>query len=36
LEGGLLEKMSWFLGLPVMLLMWITIPDPNNPARQSW
>lgn len=35
-QGGLLEKLSWFLGLPVMLLMWVTIPDPNNPARQTW
>jgi len=34
-QGDSLAKLIWIISLPFMLPMWITIPDPKNPARQS-
>ena len=28
--------MVWLLSLPLMFPMWITIPDPQDPARKKW
>ena len=34
--GSLLNKIMWFLSMPLMLPMWITMPSPSNPARKKF
>ena len=31
--GGILANLAWFITIPLMLPMWVTMPDPNNPDR---
>jgi hypothetical protein len=26
-------RLVWFITMPLMIPMWITTPDPNNPTR---
>merc|ERR1712045_997673 len=33
---GWASKILWFVSLPLMFPMWITIPDPQDPARKKW
>merc|ERR1712083_1203052 len=33
---GWTSKIFWLLSLPLMFPMWITIPDPQAPARKKW
>jgi len=33
---GWVSKTFWLLSLPLMFPMWITIPDPQDPARKKW
>jgi len=33
---GILSKIAWLISLPLMFPMWITIPDPQDPARKKW
>jgi len=33
---GLLSKIMWFLSLPLMVPMWITIPDPQDENRKKF
>jgi len=35
-QGGIVSKTLWFVALPLMFLMWITIPDPQDPKRQKF
>jgi len=35
-EGGIVSKVMWGLSLPLMVPMWITIPDPQDPKRQKF
>lgn len=35
-EGGIVSKIMWYLSLPLMVPMWITIPDPQDPKRQKF
>jgi len=35
-EGGFLSKAMWIVSLPLMVPMWITIPDPQDKKREKW
>jgi len=35
-QGSILSKIVWFITMPLMVPMWITIPDPNNPRRKKF
>ena len=28
-------RIAWFITMPLMVPMWITTPDPNNPTRNG-
>jgi len=34
--GTVYSKIIWFVTMPLMLPMWITTPDPNNPSRKKF
>jgi len=33
---GVVSTVAWALSLPLMFPMWMTIPDPQDPARKKW
>jgi len=35
-EGGIVSKIMWYISFPLMALMWITIPDPQDPKRKKF
>eukprot|EP00090_Calanus_glacialis_P031620 TRINITY_DN52599_c0_g1_i1.p1 TRINITY_DN52599_c0_g1~~TRINITY_DN52599_c0_g1_i1.p1 ORF type:complete len:635 (-),score=184.90 TRINITY_DN52599_c0_g1_i1:331-2235(-) len=35
-EGGILSKIMWVVSLPLMVPMWITIPDPQDEKRKKY
>jgi len=35
-EGGYFSKAMWIVSLPLMVPMWITIPDPQDEKRKKW
>eukprot|EP00092_Neocalanus_flemingeri_P038599 GFUD01042028.1.p1 GENE.GFUD01042028.1~~GFUD01042028.1.p1 ORF type:complete len:630 (-),score=140.10 GFUD01042028.1:372-2261(-) len=35
-EGGIGSKIMWFISLPLMVPMWITIPDPQDERRKKF
>jgi len=35
-KGTTMSKITWCLSLPLMIPMWLTIPDPNNPKRKKF
>jgi len=35
-QGSLLSKIVWVFTMPLMIPMWITTPDPNNPSRKKF
>jgi len=35
-EGGIGSKIMWYISFPLMSLMWITIPDPQDPKRKKF
>lgn len=35
-QGGVLSRIVWFITMPLMIPMWITTPDPNNPTRKKY
>jgi len=35
-EGGIMSQIMWYISFPLMSLMWITIPDPQDPKRQKF
>lgn len=35
-EGGTLSKIMWVVSLPLMVPMWITIPDPQDEKRKKY
>jgi len=35
-EGGTFSKIMWFISLPLMVPMWITIPDPQDEKRKKF
>jgi len=34
--GTVYSKLIWFVTMPLMIPMWITTPDPNNPSRKKF
>merc|ERR1712212_793333 len=36
LPDGILSKVMWIISLPLMVPMWITIPDPQDEKRKKW
>ena len=34
--GSVVSKIMWFITMPLMIPMWITTPDPNNPTRKKF
>ena len=35
-QGSIISKIVWVITMPLMIPMWITIPDPNNPSRKKF
>ena len=35
-EGGIVSKVMWVVSLPLMVPMWITIPDPQDEKRKKF
>lgn len=35
-QGNILSKIVWFITMPLMIPMWLTTPDPNNPTRKKF
>jgi len=35
-EGGIGSKIMWYISFPLMSLMWITVPDPQDPKRKKF
>lgn len=35
-QGNILSKIIWFITMPLMVPMWLTTPDPNNPTRKKF
>lgn len=35
-QGSIFSKIVWVITMPLMVPMWITTPDPNNPTRKKF
>jgi K+-dependent Na+/Ca+ exchanger-like protein len=35
-QGTVYSKLIWYISMPLMIPMWITTPDPNNPTRKKF
>eukprot|EP00088_Acartia_fossae_P002718 TRINITY_DN11119_c0_g1_i2.p1 TRINITY_DN11119_c0_g1~~TRINITY_DN11119_c0_g1_i2.p1 ORF type:complete len:546 (+),score=143.29 TRINITY_DN11119_c0_g1_i2:88-1725(+) len=35
-QGSIFSKIIWYFTMPLMVPMWLTTPDPNNPSRQKF
>ena len=35
-QGSIFSKIVWVITMPLMIPMWITTPDPNNPTRKKF
>jgi len=35
-QGSIVAKIMWFISLPLMVPMWITLPDTRNPTKKKW
>ena len=34
-QGSIVAKIMWFISLPLMVPMWITLPDTRNPSSKA-